>query len=240
MDYSQIIETIGSITKFEHLISILNGVETNTLVLKNIEPFPGAHIENSGAQRNSHFIILRYRYAPEKINRINCKIQKEINLSRYPSYGEINIGNIIYPCVRIKGVSNLEVIRKIQLCLMRNDLQLMAYREIDTQCKIKIFKSFKLAELGDGLYRDLDESEKIYIRIHQPLNWNRFNMVIKKIKYNIKNPEFDAAMGIIYRFTGPENIVRIYDKDKTYQRATELRKYLLKEVKDEIHLSAAH
>ena len=116
----------------------------------------------------------------------------------------------------------------------------MPYQLIDEDCTITIFKTFKLAEFGNGLYRDLFDKEKLYIRLKNEVNWKRFDSVTKKIKYNLKNAEFDAALGVIYRFAGPENVVRIYDKDTTYQRAIELRKSYLKEVKDEIHLSAAH
>lgn len=238
MDYSQVIETIGSITKYEQLMSLSADVENNTLVLKNLQPFAGAKIEGSSNTR-SYYIILRYRYAPEKINRINCLILKQAALDRYPSYGEINTDNLILPCVRIKGLAEDKKIITIQKCLHDNDLQLMFYRDIDSICRIKIYKSFKLAEIGDGLYRDLLDSEKFYIRINASLNWQRFNSVMNKIKYKMDNPEFDAALGIIYRFTGPENIIRIFDKNKSYQRAIEIRKHILKEVKDEIHLSAA-
>ncbi len=239
MDYSQVIETIGSITKYEHLVSLNKNVEKNTLVLKSLQPFPGAGI-GQNLKKSSHYIILRYRYAPEKINRINCLILKEAKLDYFPSYGEIGTHNLILPCVRIKGVDQIEKILAVQHCLHKNDLQLMFYKDVDSECRIKIYKTFKLAEIGDGLYRDLHDNEKVYIRINVSLNWKRFNSVISKIKYKLSNPEFDAAIGIIYRFMGPENVVRIFDKDRSYQRAIELRKHLLKEVKNEFHLSAAH
>lgn len=240
MDYSQIIETIGSITKYEKLVSLTGGIEKNSLVLRSMQPYPGAGVDETAPSQASHYIILRYRYAPEKINRINCIILKETNLSRYPSYGEIIYANQVLPCVRIKAEANPEKIQSVQKCLLKNDLQLMAYKEINADCKIKIFKTFKLAEIGDGLYRDLYDGEKIYIRVQSQLNWKRFEAIIKKIKFNIQEQEFDAAIGVIYRFTGPENVIRIFDKNKTYKRAVDLRKQILSEIKDEIHLSAAH
>ncbi len=240
MDNSQIIETIGSITKYEELDSLIEGIEENSLVLRSIQPYPGANIDETALSQISHYIVLRYRYSPEKINRINKIILKETDLSRYPSYGEITYGNLVLPCVRIKGETNPEKVKSVQKCLLSNDLQLMAYKKINAMCKIKIFKAFKLAEIGDGLYRDLYDGEKIYVRIQNQLNWKRFESIIRKIKYNIRNSEFDAAIGVIYRFTGPENVIRIYDNDKTYKRAVTLRKLILSEIKDEIHLSAAH
>lgn len=242
MERNQVIETIGSITKVEHLTDLQTNVLRNTLVLKNVNPFPGIKNQNISIsdKPGSLFIILRYRYAPEKINRINCALLAEQNLATYPSYGEVNIGETVLPCVRVKNLDSYDQIVSIQNFLLSNDLQLMPYRTVNGEYTIKIFKTFKLAEIGEGLYRDLHDGEKFYVKIDRVLNWKRFEYVIKKIKFNVEDPNFDAALGVIYRFMGPENVIRIFDKDVTYKRAIELRKQLLKEVKDEIHLSAAH
>ena len=241
MEQNQVIETIGSITKTEHLASVESNVIENSLVLRNVNPFPGIRgIEGFNTDKpESIFIIMRYRYAPEKINRINATLLHHINLQRYPSYGEILADENILPCVRLKGLDDYSLIHLAQNFLRNNDLQLMAYRNLDAVCRIKIFKTFRLAEIGDGLYRDLQDGEKFYIRIQQPLNLKRFEYITKKIKFELQNAEFDAALGIIYRFIGPENVIRIFDRDKSHQRALELRKLFLKEIKSEIHLSAA-
>lgn len=242
MEQNQVIETIGSITKTEHLRSLQTDILPNSLVLKSMNPFPGVKNENETSfnKPGSLFVILRYRYAPEKINRINCKLNKKLNLTRFPSYGEIIHENSVFPCVRIKNLEDYNRIVSVQDCLRSNDLQLMAFKDIDADCRIKIFKFFKLAEIGDGLYRDLNEGEKIYIRIDSSINSKRFDSVINKIKYNLEESNFDAALGIIYRFQGPEHVIRIFDADKSFQRAVLLRKLFLKEIKDEIHLSASH
>ena len=242
MEQSQIIETIGSITKMEQLSSMEKDVLKNSLVLRNINPFPGVRSMNNdlNTKPESIFIILRYRYAPEKINRINSKLLLDINLFRYPSYGEIITHESILPCVRLKELQSHEQIKLIQEYLRQNDLQLMAHFPINAECRIRIFKTFKLAEIGDGLYRDLQDGEKFYIRIQSSLNWKRFDYITKKIKHDLSNPEFDSALGVIYRFTGPENVIRVFDRDISYQRATLLRKLYLKEIKSEIHLSPAH
>lgn len=240
MDYSQVIDTIGSITKEEVLITVNTGSLNNSMVLQNDDPFPGMNDDDLKLKRKSFFIILRYRYAPEKVNRINSKLFQEFQFSRYPSYGEIYEGNHIFPCVRVKEITNTAMIARVQEILKNYDLQLMTYHSLEAKCRIKIFKTFRLAEIGDGLYRDLTDSEKFYIRTKIALNWKSFESITQKIRYSVNNPNFDAAIGVIYRFMGPENVIRIFDKDITYKRAVELRKYYLQEMKDEIHLSAAH
>jgi hypothetical protein len=240
MDQNQVIETIGSITKMEYLCALNEGVKENTLVLNNVTPFPGLRekTEDGNKRLGSFFIILRYRYAPEKINRINDKLFKEKRLTRFPSYGEIITHDSILPCIRLKLVEQKEI-TSIQKFLIGNDLQLLPFRAFDALSRIKIFKSFKLVEIADGLYRDLSEGEKFYIHINEALNWKRFDYIIKKIKFNLENKEFDAAIGVIYRFCGPQNVVRIYDNDKSLERAIILKKWVLSEIKKEIHISTA-
>jgi hypothetical protein len=241
MEHNEIIETIGSITKMENLRSLEQDILKNTLVLKNVDPFPGYSTQNSnissGNKPGSIFIILRYRYAPEKINRINKDLAASRITSCYPSFGEIITRDAILPCIRIKGLDAYDTIPVVQNFFKRNDLKLMDFRKIDSTARIKIFKTFRLVEIGEGLYRDLNDGEKIYIRIPFALNWKRFDFVTKKIKYNLKDHNFDAAMGTIYRFCGPEDVIRIYDQNKKLERALELKKMYLKEIKREIPIS---
>ena len=69
MRSGKVIETIGSITKIEHLTTVRSNILPDTLVLRNSNPFPGyKQQENNSYQKPvSIFLILRYRYAPEKI-----------------------------------------------------------------------------------------------------------------------------------------------------------------------------
>lgn len=243
MKQNEVIETIGSITKMENLLSFEHDVLPNSLVLKNIDPFPGYRSKNKnlkiGEKPGSLFIILRYRYAPEKINHINRDMVASRITDCHPSYGEIITRESIMPCIRIKQIENYTLIPVIQNFYKRNDLKLMDYRQISGTARIKIFKAFRLTEIAEGLYRDLNEGEKIYIHIPNSINWKRFDHITKKIKYHIKNPNFDAALGVIYRFCGPEDVIRIYEPVKTLERAMQLRKLFVKEVKNDFLISAS-
>ncbi len=242
MEPNEVIETIGSITKMEKLCSIERDVLSNTLVLRNVDPFPGYQsnldLVGNDTKPGSIFIILRYRYAPEKINRINKNLAASRITTCYPSYGEIITRESIFPCIRIKGLENFSTVPIIQNFFKRNDLHLMDYKPIDDTARIKIFKIFRLIEIAEGLYRDLNEGEKIYIRIPNSINWKRFDYITRKIKHNAKNMNFDAALGTIYRFCGPEDVIRVYDKKKTLERALELKKLYLKILKSDMLISA--
>ena len=241
MEQNKTIETIGSITKMEHLNSLESGMLKNTLVLHNVTPFPGVRHKDFPGRKSygSEFIILRYRYAPEKVNRINCGMFKDKELKRYPSYGEIITQDAILPCIRLKEFDEGQV-KDVQQYLKDLGLKMMAHNSFDQVCRIKIFKTFKLIEIGNGLFRDLNDGEKIYIQINGDLNWKRFDYIVKKIKSNLENANFDAAMGVIYRFCGPQNVIRIFDQDKTQERALSLRKWFISEVRKEIQISSMH
>lgn len=244
MKQTEVIETIGSITKMENLHSFEQEMLPNSLVLKNTDPFPGYRAKSQDVKTQikpgSVFIILRYRYAPEKINHINRDMMTSRITDCHPSYGEIITRESILPCIRIKHIEDYSLIPVIQNFYKRNDLKLMDYRYFNGPARIKIFKAFRLNEIAEGLYRDLNEGEKIYIHIPHSINWKRFDHITKKIKYHIENPNFDAALGVIYRFCGPEDVIRIYDQVKSMERAIQLRKLFVKEVKSDLLISASY
>ncbi len=242
MDPSEAIETIGSITKMEKLCSLERDVLKNTLVLRNVDPFPGYQSDLDTVSNNSKlgsvFIILKYRYAPEKINRINKSLAASKITTCYPSFGEIIIRSSIFPCIRIKGLDDFSYIPVIQNFFKKHDLQLSDFKLIDDIAWIKIFKTFRLLEIAEGLYRDLNEGEKIYVHIPNTINWKQFEYITNKIRHSIKNHNFDVALGVIYRFCGTEDVIRIYDKIKTLKRALELKKHYLKSIKNDMLISA--
>ena len=238
MRSGKVIETIGRITKIEHLTTVRSNILPDTLVLRNSNPFPGyKQQENNSYQKPvSIFLILRYRYAPEKIIRITKKLKQQKDFRCNAGYGEIFIDESVYPCIRIKGIDCISQISHIQELYKINEIQFMPDKKINADGKIKIFKIFKISEIDEGLYRDYYEAEKFYIKIPHDVNWNNFLEIIRIVRKNLRNPEYDAAMGIIYRFSGPEEVIRIYDRNKSLERAQDIKNEFLKEIgKKELH-----
>jgi hypothetical protein len=241
MNNSEVIETIGSITKVESVISVEQNLFENFLILKNIDPFPGFHKVGDKLKEQkseSFFLILRNRYDPEKVNHINRELSNDKIVSFYPSFGEINTLDTIYSCIRIKGIEKFSQIPLIQEYFKKHELHFLEYHKVNCNAMIKIFKIFKIIEISDGLYRDLDDGQKIYIRIPKSIDWKTFESVTKKIKYNLENRNFDSALGIIYRFCGSENVIRIYDEEKTLERALLIKKMYIREIKNSLRISA--
>ena len=132
----------------EEVCSMEQDKVKDALVLRSVNPFPGYRTDQedgkSPGKPGSVFIILRYRYAPEKINRINKNLTASRITRCYPSSGEIITRELILPCIRLKGLDNYEIIPVVQSFFKRNDLQLMDYRPLQGPERIKIFKTFKL------------------------------------------------------------------------------------------------
>jgi hypothetical protein len=233
MKSNQIIETTGIIKKVETLTNVEEHILPNTLVLISDNPFPGyrerSNIENNTVL-NSVYLVLMYRYFPEKIERISKYLGKKYE-NCYFDCGEIIVQNSIYPCIRILGIVCNEVISGIQTYYKNNDIKFMAYKKINNEANIRVFKHFKVTEVVNGIYRDLYEGEKFYIVIPNQINWKILRDVTFKIREKMANPEFDAALGIINRFTGPEDVIRILDSDKTLKRTLEIKNKYIKELK---------
>ncbi len=238
MTPDQIIETTGSITKVERLVNIEQHVLSNTLVVKSKNPFPGyGNRENIAGNNmlNPVYLLLMYRYFPEKVERIS-KILREKYKNCSFRCGEIVIQNNIFPCIRIKGLTDDKLISQVQMDYKKNDIKFAIYKKVDFQAKIKVFKHFKITEIANGIYRDLYEGEKFYFIIPNQINWRLLGHLTHNIKDNIDNSSFDEALGIINRFSGPEDVIRIFDQNKTLKRALEIKNRYLKELKREIML----
>lgn len=235
MTSNQIIETTGSITKVETLTNIQQLVLPNTLVLISKNPFPGYSYRSSIKDNTilfSVYLVLMYRYFPEKIGRIS-KILQQKHENCYLSCGEIIIENNIYPCIRVKGITCYELIPGIQDVYKNNDIKFMPFKKINNQASIRVHKHFKITEIAEGVYRDLYEGEKFYFVIPNQINWKLLKTTTDNVRKKINKPDFDAALGLINRFSGPEDVIRILDRDKTLKRSLEIKKLYIRELKKE-------
>lgn len=237
MNTQPIIETTGNITKMEVLSNVEYQILPCSLVLTNKNPFPDFipnKKENDPLKRpHSFYLVLMYRYFPEKLERIAKALINENIIECSSSIGEIILQNNIYPCIRIKRLKADNLLIDIQEFYKKKDIKFMGHKKINSEAKIKVFKHFRIVEIAEGIYRDLNEGEKFYFTIPLQLNWKLFDYINKRVKSNLQNPNFDAVLGVINRFTGPEDVIRVYDSNKTLERALEIKKYFYKEFKKE-------
>ena len=84
MTAARIIETMGSITKVEKLETLEGSILENTLVLEEVEPYPGYHGANlpSGYNPTAVYLTIREKLPAINIIRITQKIRKQAKKMR--------------------------------------------------------------------------------------------------------------------------------------------------------------
>jgi hypothetical protein len=95
---------------------------------------------------------------------------------------------------------------------------------------ISIEKTFLLERFDDGIYLDLAGDNKYYFELPVELSWNDFKQITSKVKNNITNNFFDAALGYFWKLEGPQDVVRIYDLKANLERVKEIQDFYLKEI----------
>lgn len=228
-----LIETIGYISKTETVRSIDHNIIPNTLVIENVEPFPGYHGSNLPNDQPplSIFLVTQKRYVFEDISRISTKVRKQLNENFNSVYGYLKIYNENYHSIRIMGLNSFEKIAAIQKEYEKEGIKFSNKKSINDCAIIKIQKTFILEEIEDGIYKDHDESDMTYLQIHRKISWNEFQKTTHHIKNNIEYSNFDAALGYIFRHSGIVDLIRIYSRNITHLQLKKLKNIYNEELK---------
>lgn len=231
---NRIIETMGSIAKVEKLETLNNNILENTLVLEEIEPFPGYHGANlpTGYNPTAVYLVLRKKVPMVRIMRITQNIHKYFKPGFDGTVAHISINNDIFHCIRLRNLDSYATIPELQKDYMHEGLKFLKKRKIHGDGIIEVNKHFELEKLEEGIYKDLEDPLMYYLQIPNHLKWSVFREITTSIKHNIDDLSFDAALGAIYMKEIIE-VVRIFARDmgvpdlqKIRQRyVEELRKY---------------
>lgn len=233
MKPQETIETMGRIVKVETLTSVNYNIMQNTMVLENSEPFPGyfGHDIPKDSVPRSIFIITDKKYKKEKLGRVISSLKKETGFNCDATAGTIKIYTKKYYCLRINGLSCFDHIPRIQSLLKDNGIKFARAKKIHDSGKIVLNKYFKVIEADDNIFKNLVQTEQYFITIPEKLKWKEFYDITMKIKQNIDNKMFDAALGFMYRENTIVDFVRIFDKDQSPERMRKIRDMYLHEVK---------
>jgi hypothetical protein len=207
------IESLGKIIKEETLQSVTFNVIQNTLVLENLEPFPGYNGENLPVESTpeSVFLMTTKQCQAETIFRFSQRICKYHNLTFDACPAEISLYNNSYFGIRIKGLTSYTAIADIQGCYIDQGLSFLKFKKIRSSGLMKIEKIFRLERIDDYIYKDMEDALTYYLLIPYAFNWNLFKKVTGNIKNNLSNRNFDAAVGFVY-LKEMMDFVRIYAK----------------------------
>lgn len=229
------IETIGYIKKEEQLVSLEHDIIPNTQVIETREPFPGYHGKDLPGELSASapefvFFVTKQKYTTEHIARVTQNIRKYFDKDIDIARAEISIFNTKYPCIRVKNCKDFSKIAELQRCYNGEGIKFAKKKKVDTLGLIKVQKHFNMEEIGNGIFKDLDEENTSYFQIPVELNWPQLKRITFKIKNNMNDSNFDAALGLFYRKGGLVDFVRIYDKNATIKRLEDIKNRYTNEI----------
>jgi hypothetical protein len=229
---NRIIETMGTIAKVEKLETLDNTILENTLVLEEIEPFPGYHGANlpSGYNPTAIYFVLKKKTSTIRIMRITQQIHKYFKPGFDGTAAEICINNDVLQCIRIRNLDSYSIIPELQKHYMHEGLKFMKNRNIQGDGVIEIKKHFELEKLEEGVYKDLEDPLMYYLEIPTHLNWSLFLEITTSIKHNLDDLSFDGALGAIYMKKITE-VVRIFARDVGMEDLQKIRQRYIEELR---------
>lgn len=232
MATTRIIETMGSISKVEKLETLDTNILENTLVLEEIEPFPGYHGANlpTGYNPCAVYLVYKKKLSSVKIRRMTQEIRKTVKFDLDGTAAGICINNDVFNCVRLRNLPSYSVIPELQKNYMHEGLKFRKKKKVTGEAIIELKKQFELEKMDDGIYKDMLDPLMYYIEVPRHLNWHLFQEITTAIKHNIDNLNFDAAVGAIYLKDIVE-VIRIFAKDLTLEDLKVIRRKYI----DEIH-----
>jgi hypothetical protein len=226
MGTNTIIESLGYILKEEKLVSDNLHFIPDSLVLEIQNPFHGYHGKfqpEMPAFPEFFFFVTREKYSTEKIFRLSSLSQKyfgqEFNIART----ELTIFNNVYYTLRIKGSRDYSRAIELQTWLKGEGIRFAKYKKIEATGLIKLQKTFKMMPLSNEVFHDLTNPAIHYLLMPSQIGWDYFKAMTARIKYTLKQPNFDAAQAFFYRDQGVVDLVRIFDKDTNLEKLIDIR-----------------
>ncbi len=220
-----IMETFGSLVKEEQLRTVEVGIIPNTLVLENLEPFPGYYgAQPTDRMPDSFFLVITQKESTEKILRLTHIIKNNTNINFEGSPGRICIYNDTYQSIRVRGIEDYTLLAGIQNYYRDAGISFMKKRKIDAPGIIQIKKIFPIEKVDNIVFKDI-ERDMYYLRIDKQVSWSHFKKVTSQVKNNLQLADFDAALAVVYT-RDVMDLIRIYGKDIQMQTLHEIhRKY---------------
>jgi hypothetical protein len=223
---------MGSITKVEKLETLDANILENTLVLEEIEPFPGYHGANlpTGYNPTAVYLVLKKKVSTVRVVRMTQEIQKFFKHEFDGSPAEIRINNDVFSCIRLRNFDKYSILPELQKAYMHEGLKFMKKKNIRGDGIIEIKKQFELEKLDDGIYKDMEDPLMYYLQIPRYLKWSLFLEITTSVRHNLDDLLFDAALGAIYMKEITE-VVRIFARDVAVEDLQNLRSRYLDELR---------
>jgi hypothetical protein len=227
----KIIETIGHVEKKETLKSI----GYDDMVLESEHPYPGYHGGTVPEQDNpkSVFLLTKTKYTDEFIIRSVKAVKKQYGLCFDGSPGKVFFQNSMAPCIRIKDLDNYGLIGDILGYFKEEGIAFLPGRNVKPYPGlIRITKYFLLSPVSDCTLIDTETTYMKYFQVPLKLDWSDFEAITAHVKRNLDDNNWDAALATIYRKSGIEDHIRIYnDQEAGMDALNTIRKKYMQEIK---------
>ncbi|MBK8808564.1 MAG: hypothetical protein IPO21_18795 [Bacteroidales bacterium] len=137
---------------------------------------------------------------------------------------EINIHNTNYSAIRVYDIKDYEHVLSLQKAFASEGIKFKSKTtNIEGSFEMKIWKVFLLENTQPGIYMNRSKSKMSYFEINKHLSWTHFKAITKKVKSNWTGKSFDAALGMIYRKHGLEEVVRVFSNAIDENMTVELK-----------------
>jgi hypothetical protein len=225
------IETIGHVEKKE----ILKSIGYNNLVLESEHPFPGYHGTTVPDQDNpkSLFLLTKTKYADEFIIRSVKAVKKKNNYTFDGTPGKVYYQNTMVNCIRIKDLDSYSKIPDILKAFKDEGVAFLSGKKVKPYAGLmRVTKYFLLSPINDSTLQDAEVASMKYFQAPIKLGWDEFEEMTMHVKRNTEDANWDAALATIYRKTGIEDYIRIYnDQNCDVETLDKIREKYLQEIK---------
>lgn len=224
-------ETTGYTIKEETVDFLHHNILDSSFVIDVNHQFPGYYSTPVMEETKPRSILLvtKKKYSWEKILRTFEIIDKYTEFNVKGTYARVSIGNNYYDCIQVKGLESYDKIPIIQQAFREEGIRFMNSKNYKDQMtvSIKLSKFYKIEQVAENIYKDMDVENIHYFIIPNPLNWELFRSITMKIKNNISNRNYDAVLGVFFMDKSVKDMVRIYKPD--------IELALLEEIKDKYY-----
>lgn len=234
MEPQNAIEVFGTITKYETVLSITDKVLPGSLVFEAIAPFPGYYHEAPNTTKPVYmYLALQQQYPLIDMIRATEEVEKGFDERFDAGKGFLKIHNDTYDVLRVRHLKRYDLIGKLQqsyqeqgICFLQKTM-----RRFEETVRIRVVKFFNLQPIDTGIYLDTREDFHAYLEIPKYFEWEDFNCLTNKVKYNWEESNFDAAMGAFHYRGKLHEFVRIYSNKLNPDYLQHLRKLYLQKIK---------
>jgi hypothetical protein len=224
-------ETTGYTIKEETVDFLHHNILPNTFVIDVNHQFPGYYSTPvmDETKPRSILLVTKKKYSWEKILRTFQLIDKYTDFNVNGTYAGVSFGNNYFDCIQVKGLESYDKIPIIQHAFQEEGIRFMSSKNYKDQMtvSIKLSKFYKIEEVGENIYKDMDVQNIHYFIIPNHLNWELFRNITMKIKNNISNRNYDAVVGVFFMDKSIKDMIRIYKPN--------IKTELLKEIKEKYY-----